>query len=196
MNKLSLNEAAGRLAEGQVGIIATDTLLGIVCQAKNKTAVTRLYGAKSRENKPGTLIAADIDQLVDIGIKRRYLTAVAHYWPNPISIVLPCTDAELEYLHQGKQSLAVRIPALETLRQLLYATGPLLTSSANMPGMPPARTFEEAEQYFKDAVDFYAQPIDGSTNQPSTVIRILDDAVAVLRQGSVKIDPATGAILN
>jgi L-threonylcarbamoyladenylate synthase len=172
---------------GTIGVIPTDTVYGVVARAGDREAVERLYKLKSRDNKPGTIIAANIEQLVALGVKRRYLTAVEHWWPDAISVVIPCGE-DLAYLHQGKRSLAMRIPADERLRDLLEVTGPLLTSSANAPGLEPANTVDEARQYFADNVDFYADGGDLSGNQPSTVVRIVDDAIEVLRPGAVKID--------
>lgn len=175
------------LQPGGVAVIPTDTLYGVVARAADPAAVKRLYAVKSRENKPGTLIAASVDQLVELGLKKRYLTAVEQWWPGPISVVVPCGD-ELAYLHDGKRSLAVRIPDRENLREMLVQTGPLLTSSANQPGQTPAATIEEARAYFGDQIDFYEDGGNLSGNLPSTVVRIVDDAIEVLRPGAVKID--------
>ncbi len=172
---------------GAIGVIPTDTVYGVVARAADTVAVERLYRLKSREGKPGTVIAATIDQLVGLGMKRRYLTAVERFWPGPISVVIPC-GSELAYLHQGTQTLAVRIPADEQLRKFLAQTGPLVTSSANQPGEPTAQTIAEAKAYFADAVDFYADGGDLSGAKPSTVLRIVDDAIEVLRQGAVHIN--------
>lgn len=172
---------------GSIGVIPTDTVYGVVARAADRTAVARLYDLKHRERKPGTLIAADIDQLVSLGIKRRYLKAVEQFWPGAVSVVIP-VGPELEYLHQGMGSLAVRIPDHQPLRQLLLMTGPLLTSSANQPGEPPATTAAEARNYFGTAVDFYDDGGDLSGALPSTVVRMVDDAIEVLRPGAVTIN--------
>jgi tRNA A37 threonylcarbamoyladenosine synthetase subunit TsaC/SUA5/YrdC len=71
---------------------------------------------------------------------------------------------------------------------LLRDTGPLLTSSANHPGEPVAATIAEAQKYFGDKIDFYADGGDLSGRQSSTIIRIIDDAIEIIRQGAVKID--------
>jgi L-threonylcarbamoyladenylate synthase len=144
-------------------------------------------GLKKRENKPGTLIAANISQLEELGLKHRYLKAVEQFWPGAVSVVIPAADPQLEYLHQGKMSLAVRVPDDQALQSLLIKTGPLLTSSANRPGEPPAVNVEQAKKYFGGQVDFYQDGGDLSERQPSTVVRIIDDAIEVLRQGAVRI---------
>jgi L-threonylcarbamoyladenylate synthase len=179
------------LVDGAIGVIPTDTVYGVVARAADERAVARLYALKSRERKPGTLIAAGIDQLEALGLKHRYLKAVEQYWPGAVSVIIPASDPKLAYLHQGKLALAVRIPDDKVLQQLLKVTGPLLTSSANSPGEPTAVTPQEAKDYFGDKVDFYVDGGDLSDREPSTIIRIVDDAVEVLRQGAVKIDDAT-----
>lgn len=177
------------VAHGAVGVIPTDTVYGLACVATDKNAVARLYELKAREHKPGTLIAASIDQLVELGIPRRYLTAVEQYWPNPLSVVISCGEA-LDYLHMGKRSLAMRIPDDRQLVDFLSQTGPLLTTSANQPGEPPAETLEQAQQYFGDSVDYYVDAGDRGSRPPSTIIRVVDDAIEILRQGAITIDEA------
>lgn len=175
------------LKNGAVGVIPTDTVYGLVCVAKNTEPVERLYALKKREKKPGTIIAADINQLVDLGIKYRYVKAVEDYWPNAISVVLPFSDSDKSYLRGGLPDLAVRIPKDKDLQDLLKQTGALLTTSANQPGKPPANNIAKAQKYFGDKVDFYIDGKDLSDRQPSTVVRIIDDEIEVLRQGAVKI---------
>lgn len=175
------------LKNGNVGVLPSDTVYGLMTSVYNTDAVTRLYALKHRENKPGTIIAASLDQLVELGLKRRYLTAVNAYWPGPISIVIPCGN-ELAYLHQGKDSLAVRVPSDPYMQSILEHTGPLLTSSANHPGEPTANTMQQAADTFGDEVDFYVDGGDLSGREPSTVIRIVDDAIEILRQGAVHIN--------
>lgn len=175
------------LKGGAVGVLPTDTVYGLVCRATDESSVERLYALKHRENKPGTIIAAKLQQLIDLGLKGRYLKAVEAYWPNPLSVVIPCGE-ELGYLHQGKQSLAVRIPADASIRDLLAQTGPLLTSSANLPGEPVATDIAGAQTYFGEQVDFYVDGGSITDHAPSTVIRVVDDAIEILRPGAVKID--------
>lgn len=175
------------LQQGAVGVLPTDTVYGLACRAADKEAVAKLYRLKHREHKPGTLIAADIDQLVELGLKRRYLVPVAQYWPGPISVIIPC-GLDLEYLHQGLQGLAVRLPQHEALQELLRQTGPLLTTSANQPGEPVANTIAEAQTYFGMQVDFYVDGGNMAGKPPSTIIRVVDDAIEIIRQGAVTIE--------
>ena len=176
------------LEDGGIGVLPTDTVYGLVCEADKQIAVERLYSLKNRITKLGTLIAADVNQLVRLGFKRRYLKAVEQFWPGPVSVVVPFSDPNLRFLHQGLPSIPVRIPDDRQLLTLLKKTGPLLTTSANLPDGPPANTVQEAKVYFGTKVDFYVNGGNLEGRQPSTIVRIVDDAVEVLREGAVKIN--------
>jgi len=191
LNALSDSKLVQLLQAGKAGIIPTDTIYGLVGRASDQTAVKRLYSLKNRQNKPGTIIAANVDQLVELGIKARYLKAVEQYWPNPISIEIP---HQISYLNQNTGRQAFRIPKDKALQQLLLQTGPLLTSSANHPGEPDATTVAIAQKYFGNSVDFYVDGGDLSGRKPSTIIRVVDDVVEVMREGAVTIDES-GRIL-
>jgi len=179
---------ASQFQPGTIGVIPTDTVYGVVAKAADHEAVAKLYQLKAREHKPGTLIAADIDQLVALVIKRRYLKAVEQFWPGAVSVLIPAADPALDYLHQATLSLAVRLPKDAKLQKLLKQTGPLLTSSANPPGQPTATTIDQAKQYFGGKVDFYIDGGDLSGRRASTVVRIIDDAIEVIRPGAVKVE--------
>lgn len=174
------------IRHGAIGVLPTDTLYGLVGRATSSTAVERVYALKHRELKPGTTIAANTEQLIELGVDRDIIDQVAPYWPAPLSIVLPLGES-LDYLHQGVAESPFRIVADEHLRLLLEQTGPLVTSSANMPGEPPARNLHEAQAYFGDHVDFYVDAGEIGEREPSTIARITDNGLRVLRQGAAKI---------
>jgi L-threonylcarbamoyladenylate synthase len=169
-----------------IGVLPTDTLYGLVARAASPAAVERMYALKHRERKPGTTIAANVNQLKDLGIDERLLESVAGYWPAPLSIVLPLSD-DLYYLHQGVGESPFRVVADDSLRILLEQTGPLMTSSANAPGEPPAKDVHEAQAYFGEHVDFYVDGGHIGDRHPSTIAQWTDKGLRVLRQGAAVI---------
>jgi L-threonylcarbamoyladenylate synthase len=173
------------LKPGSVGVIPTDTVYGLVARAEDRLGVDRLYKLKNREVKPAPVIASSVDQLVKLGIKARYLKPIEQYWPGPISVIVP---HHLDYLSQGLGAQPFRVPSSKELIELLNQTGPLVASSANQPGQPVANTLEEAKKYFGDTVDFYIDGGDLSEHKSSTIVRVVDDAVEVVREGAVKIN--------
>lgn len=179
-------EVVSLITGGSVGVIPTDTVYGVVCLAGNPEAVDRLYKLKHRRRKPGTIVAHDVQQLIDLGIKKMYLRVAEQFWPASISVVLP---HHLDYLSQGLGSQPFRIPDNKKLLSLLAKTGPLLTSSANPPDEPIADTVAKAKAYFHESVDYYVDGGNLSGSLASTIVKVVDDAVVIVRQGREKIDP-------
>ncbi len=175
------------LVSGKVGVIPTDTVYGLVARASDEEAVARLYTLKHRDHKPGTVIAADVQQLIDLGVPAADIEVVARLWPNPLSVDMLVGD-DLAYLHQDTGHCAFRVVDDQEVRALLVRTGPLLTTSANDPGAPLAENLVQAQNYFRDTVDFYVEGGDRSGRIPSTVARYRSGHFEVLRHGTVNVD--------
>ncbi len=122
-----------------------------------------------------------------MGVHADHIAIVEQWWPGPLSVVLKISD-EYSYLHQGVGDIAIRVTANKQLQRFLEKTGPLLTSSANQPGEPPAETVDQAYDYFKGDVDFYVDGGDLSGRAPSTIIRITPVGdIEILRDGAFKL---------
>ncbi len=169
-----------------VGVLLTDTVYGIVGRAASAKAATRVIEAKGRKFKPGTLIAANIQQLIDLGLPADHIKVCQHFWPGPVSVVIPA-GPELEYIHLGKNSIVVRIPDKPELVSLLETVGPLLTTSANLPDEPMINTIDDAQKLFGRRLNFY---VDGGRLSAPVASTIISVDIAVLRQGAVTIDAA------
>ena len=182
---ITLDQAVHALADGDVGVLPTDTVYGLAASAHSQVAVERLYRLKNREQKPGTLIAASIRQLQELGVPDELLDRLKPYWPGPLSAVLPISDS-FSYLHQGVGDIAIRVVADEIICHLLEQTGPLMTSSTNHPGAPGATTVNEAWDYFHNLVDFYVDGGNLSGRPPSTIVKFRpDEGLEILRQGAI-----------
>jgi L-threonylcarbamoyladenylate synthase len=186
-SSLSDPKIAALLNDGAVGVLPSDTIYGLMCRAADQVACARLYQLKQRERRPGTVVAANISQLAGLGLKERYLKAVQQYWPGAVSVLIPHA-ADSHLTDPNTHAVGVRIPAFQELCNLMEHTGALQTSSANITGQPSAVSIAEAQAYFGDAVDFYVDGGNLAGREPSTVIKIVDDAIEILRSGAVKID--------
>lgn len=170
------------LMDGAVGVLPTDTVYGLACRAADQAAVSKLYGLKDRESKPGTVIAADVSQLEQLGLDYVTLSQAEEHWPGPVSVEI---KNSLDYLTQSTGRNAYRVVSgPPQLLDLLRITGPLLTSSANAPGSPVSGTIAEARRYFDESVSFYVDGGDLSGNLPSTLVRITASGTEVLRSGA------------
>lgn len=184
MNIVTFNQAIELLKNGKVGVIPTDTVYGLAAKASNAQAVARFYSLKNRTFKPGTVIAANVDQLAELGVPKNELAKRAKFWPNPISIETPLEE-NLAYLHQNTGRQAFRVVSDQNLSSFLAQTGPLVTTSANKPGEPGSVNVGQAFDYFGDEVDFYVDGGDLSDRQPSTIIGFKDDEIVIFREGVI-----------
>jgi len=184
VNLFNDEQAIQILLRGGVGVMPTDTVYGLVALAANAEAVDRIHHLKHREGKPGTVIAANTDQLLQLGLSERDIMTAAPLWPGALSIILKPEADTLPHLHQGLGDFPVRIPADDRLQELLLQTGPLATSSANLAGQDPATTVHDGWNTFGDNVDFYVDGGDLTGRLPSTVARVTDHGIEVLRQGA------------
>ncbi len=177
------------LKEGGVGVLATDTLYGVVGSALNKKTVERIFKIRRRNpKKPCIVLIASIGDLAKFGItlSREAQGILRKVWPGKVSVLLPCEKKQCTYLHRGTGAIAFRVPAKDELRKLLKNTGPLVAPSANLEGFPPAKNIREARRYFGDEVDFYGE-VGSRATKPSTLIAIRNGKIEVLREGAVDI---------
>ncbi len=185
----SLNDpaVAELLLQGAIGVIPTDTVYGLVGAETVPRAINRMYSAKQRNRQPGTTIAANVNQLRDIGFPLDILQKSAPYWPAPLSVEMSAA-AIPHYLSAGQPVMAARVPEPQDLRNLLKKTGALMTTSANAPGQPTATNIKTAMQYFGDSIDFYVDTGELGERPPSTIIGFNKNGkIAVYRKGAVKI---------
>lgn len=190
MENVSQKDVAAILRRGGVGVLATDTLYGIVGSALSKKAVARIYWLRKRNvKKPLIILIASVRDLARFGVKadtqtKKLLNTV---WPGKVSVIVPCPLKKFAYLHRGTKTLAFRMPANVRVRRLLQKTGPLVAPSANIEGMPPATTITQAKKYFGTAVDFYINT-GKRISAPSTLVAIEKGEIVVKRKGAVVID--------
>lgn len=186
-NKLDDIELVQLIKSGAIGVLPTDTVYGLVGSARMPSILDQINVLKGREQKAGTMLAGSVDQLIEFGLDPLALNKVAHLWPNPISVVIDCDTSVINQI-QGSGSIAVRIPANEQLRSLLQATGPLVTSSANLSGNQVVSNIEQATKIFGENVSFYVDGGDLSGNAASTIVKLSGDRLSIIRQGSYELD--------
>lgn len=180
IKSLDSQELIESLKNGGVAVIPTDTIYGIVGLASSKEATERIYELKGRDkSKPFIVLISSVDdlKLLDIELDEDSRKLIQKYWPGKVSIVL----------QRSSDNLAARLPDYPELRELIKETGPLAAPSANPEGLPPAKDIQEAINYFGDKVDYY---VDGGelNSNPSTLIKIENGKVIVLRKGAVTIN--------
>jgi L-threonylcarbamoyladenylate synthase len=179
-----IEEIAALLRGGGLVLLPTDTIYGLHAIATDDAAIERLANAKGRDDaKPFVVIAADQRQLEEIGIAfaPEVRRTVGTLWPAPLTAVLPLSRPVAA--SRGFASLAVRVPKLAWLRELLTRTGPLASTSANLSGQLPISAPDELA---KEVENSLSGAVDGGyfSGEPSTIVDFTGDEPRLIREGS------------
>jgi len=182
-----LEQASGALDAGHAVVIPTDTVYGLAARPDRANAVARIFEVKGRPaTKPLPILAPGLDALDGLVLLDDRVRRLAeHFWPGPLTIVLPRAHGFTVDLGGVGDTLGVRIPSCDIALQLLVETGPLAVTSANRSGEPPATSVEEARRALGEAVPVY---VDGGTREglPSSVVS-LARGVKLVREGAISL---------
>jgi L-threonylcarbamoyladenylate synthase len=184
---MDVSAAARALKRGETIGVPTDTVYGIAVDPYDEAALDRLYDIKGREHgKPIAILVASLDQGLILGaMSDRALELADHYWPGPVTLVVPRLDTAPQWLgDSSRRTIALRCPDHPVALALLEMTGPLAVTSANTSSGSPAQSAGEAKEIFGDEILTYL-PGDSGGGLPSTLVDLTAPAETVLRQGPI-----------
>jgi len=179
MRRLQLSEldaAVAILRDGGVLAYPTEAVFGLGCDPHDRTAFERLFALKERPATQGVLlIAADFAQVepyIDLAsVSADVLAQVRASWPGPNTWVFPRSAEVPGWVAGAHAGIALRVTAHEPAAALCRAFGrPLVSTSANPHGEPPARDLATLERYFGERLDGALDAPLGGLDRP-TVIR-------------------------
>ena len=187
MLELHPSEIKDTVLQGGVIAYPTEAVYGLGCDPDNDQAIQKLLDVKQRPWQKGLiLVASEFGQLVpyiDVTKLTEQQLALAHSkWPGPFTFVMPVLPHVSKRLCGEFESIAVRVSAHEGVQALCQTLGkPLVSTSANLAGEPPALTANEIISSFTGKIDALVLGSLGAQRQPSTII----DAISgqILRQG-------------
>jgi L-threonylcarbamoyladenylate synthase len=187
----SLEPAVARLRSGGLLAYPTETVYGMGCLVRPE-ALARLRAAKSRESSDPMLLL--VSARSDVGRLEWSSEAEALadvFWPGAVSLILPDPGNVFPPGVRGPEGgVGVRVSPHPVVRDLLEALGePLVSTSANQPGGPPARTGDQVLETVR-ALDImkditFLDAGDLPPSGPSTVIDCTGPRAVVVREGRV-----------
>ena len=172
-------------------IFPTDTVYGIACNSYSDKAIKKLFEAKNRDfDKPINVLTNSVSKIslmVD-NINEIEKELMDNYFPGNLTIIFDKKINVSNLLTANKPTIGVRIPNNEiALKILSVYPNPLATTSANISGEETGIEVKDFIYDFKDKVDIIID--GGKTNSiPSTIVRVENSKINVLREGSLKID--------
>jgi L-threonylcarbamoyladenylate synthase len=185
---IDVRDAIAALRRGELVVYPTETFYALGADAGSQAALGRLFAVKAREaGKPVALIAADTAMAFAIA---REIPAAArrlaeHFWPGPLTLVLPAKAGLSDALVGPDGGVGVRVSPHPVARELARCLGPITATSANLSGQPPATSLTEARIAFGSKVKVYLEGGTLGAALASTVVTFDRGVIKVLRAGAI-----------
>lgn len=178
------------LLSGGIVIAPSDTVYGILGDATKPEVIKKIFKIKQRPGeKAFPIFVRDIATARKLAYvsdaKTKFLEKV---WPGAVTVVFHHKEKLPKVLTGGKDTIGIRIPDSKFLLELLSRLDfPLVQTSANISGRPPAKNVKEAKAYFGKQKIRPDLVIDGGEIEggASTVIDFTAKAPLILRAGPV-----------
>ena len=175
MRTVTPREAAELLRHGNVGLVPTETVVGLVA---GRSGLSRLAGIKGRDpGKPIALLCPSAEEAFALAthVPPAAESLASSLWPGPLTLVLEAKDGG---------TVGLRVPDHPAVRELLVAYGaPIYATSANPAGGPAPADLEGVEPGITEEADFVVEGEQGS-GEASAVVDLTDGRVSILRAGA------------
>lgn len=183
-----LDLARRTVIDGGVIIYPAGTVYGIGGNGLDPAVARRIAAIKGRDRTSFILLCDGIESAVMLGSEwpQSALGLVKRHWPGPLTVVVPASDMVPVDLRAADGTVAIRVDAHPFSRTLAAVTGcPLISTSANISGKPPATSWAEVDQSLLDACDLFVVDHGVIGGIPSTLVAFKDGQTIVLRHGAI-----------
>lgn len=185
----AVRRVAELLRAGEVVALPTETVYGLAANAFDAQAVARIYEVKGRPaHNPIIVHAAGVPMVKrcvsDWPVVAEKLTRA--FWPGPLTLVLPRTEAVPDIVTAGGRTVGVRWPSHPFIQAVLRECDfPLAAPSANLASRVSPTNAEHVQKQLGDKIPLI---VDGGQSQvgiESTVLDITTIPPRLLRPGMI-----------
>lgn len=167
----TLDEAWHLLGIGKIIAYPTEAVYGLGCDPFNQKAVENLLALKQRPETKGLIILisdwAQLDALI-APISDASLIPVRASWPGPTTWVFPKSSLVPQWVSGAFDSIAIRMSA-HPLANQLSQRGPVISTSANISGLDPAKDVNQLFSQFPSGIDAVLQGELGTQLSPCAI---------------------------
>ena len=177
------------IRRGRVIAAPTDTLYGLLADARREGALRAIFRLKRRPSSKPILL------LVDSLARARQVTRdepelfsalAAAFWPGPLTMVLPARGNLPPRVTAGLDTVAVRLPRSPLVRALARQSGcPLTGTSANLSGRAGARSAGDVEAQLGHRLPLILDSGRVTRPVPSTILDLASGKPRILRNGRI-----------
>jgi len=184
-----LDAAVQALRDGELVAFPTETVYGLGAHAGHPAALRRVFELKGRPLSHPLIVHLDSVRYLgrwarDIPPAAEQLAA--HFWPGPLTLVLPRAYNVHPLVTGSQDTVAVRVPSHPMAQQLLTAFGGgIAAPSANRYGRLSPTRAEHVREEFGDAVRVLLDGGECKIGLESTIVACLEGRVRLLRPGAI-----------
>lgn len=187
----SIDLAVRYLRQGGIVAFPTETYYGLAVDPDCASAVTKLFVVKNRqEHKPLLLLIEKKEQLEAIvrNVPSAYWPLIDKYWPGPLTLIFQAKKIVNLQITGNTGTVGVRISPHPVAQELVRRMGkPITATSANISGLPPARSAQDVVEMLGDTVDYI---VDGGQTEAglcSTILSAEKGKLRLLRRGKIDL---------
>lgn len=173
---------------GDLAIVPTDTVYGIIADATNEEAIKKVYMAKRRSfSKPLIIMVSSIEMLKKYvkNISDVEKRLIEKYWPGRLTILFKRNNKISDLLTNSGDYIGIRLPDNKELCKLMNMLNkPLVSTSANISDNMTITEISMLEDELKNNISYI---VDGGklNDLPSTLIKVEDEKIIFLREGEL-----------
>lgn len=182
-----IHQAAQLIYRGELVAFPTETVYGLGADAMQADAAGKIFIAKGRPADHPLLVHISrrehVEMLVkDIPSQARQL--MEHFWPGPLSIILPAREQVPDIVRGGTDGVGLRMPSHPVAIALINAAGPLAAPSANLYGRPSPTSAEHVKADLNGRIAAVLDAGETGSGLESTVVD-LNGGCKILRRGGI-----------
>ncbi|MEZ4682199.1 MAG: L-threonylcarbamoyladenylate synthase [Caldilineaceae bacterium] len=195
-----LQEAADILVAGRLVAFPTETVYGLGANASDATAVARIFAAKGRPASDPLIVhlysLAQLEQ-VAVQIPEIAWELTHHFWPGPLTLVLPKHPSIPANVSAGLETVAVRMPNHRVPYLLLkLADCPVAAPSANRFARPSPTLAQHVLDDLADKIELILDAGPTTIGLESTVLDLTEAIPTILRPGGLPLEALRAVLPN
>lgn len=184
---MNIELVANEIDKGELVVLPTDTVYGIVGDATNLEVIHKVYNVKRRDySKPLILMVSSIDMLLryvdDINDLERKL--IDKYWPGKLTILFKKNDNVSNLITSGSDLVGIRYTDNKSINELIDRLDrPLISTSCNISSKEVITSIDMLEEDIRKYVSYVYNGGSLSSNS-STIVRVTDK-IEIIREGEL-----------
>lgn len=184
---MNIELVANEIDKGELVVLPTDTVYGIVGDATNLEVIHKVYNVKRRDySKPLILMVSSIDMLLryvdDINDLERKL--IDKYWPGKLTILFKKNDNVSNLITSGSDLVGIRYTDNKSINELIDRLDrPLISTSCNISSKEVITSIDMLEEDIRKYVSYVYDGGSLSSNS-STIVRVTDK-IEIIREGEL-----------